>query len=142
MGINVNLLDGFGNKTPIRVSRIGQLIIAPFSYDETSFQRLDVADVAFNFYGPIQGQQFVITGLVAVADIIGNAVSSVVFYEADSKIKTTPLNIIYEDSLGKGERTVLLPLNILTSPNVFINATTTEETIKVTVMGYYIPEVK
>jgi len=34
---------------------------------------------------------------------------------------------------------VLLPLNILINPNVFINVKTTDITINVTIMGYFIP---
>ena len=59
----VVIKDGTGGDFRAHVTSIGQLVVAPFAYEETEFQVLDTTATAYNFYPPKTGKQFVITGV-------------------------------------------------------------------------------
>ena len=143
MSTPVHILDGgsAGSKVRSKVSSIGQLITSPFAYDETVFDELDATGTAFNFYGPKTGQQFVITGIRMKADRnVSNTVdATVIVFEASSITDTTPDKILHEEALIRGESVTLLPVNVLVNTGKFINATTTDASIFMTILGYYIP---
>ena len=63
-----NIIDGAGTQVAAKVTTIGQLITAPYTYDEVSAATLDVDDTAVNFFGPKTGKQFVLTVILLTAN--------------------------------------------------------------------------
>lgn len=142
MSTPVQITDGNkGTKSKAGVSKIGQLIVAPFAYDETQFIELAANDTAYNFYKPKVGEQFVITGLRAKADRqVSNTVDAdVVIYEASSSTTLTVDKILHQEAMIRGDSVTLNPTNILVNAGKYVNAKTTDDDIHMTIMGYYIP---
>ncbi len=128
-------------KIAAKVTNIGQLVVAPFAYDEAKFQALNVADTAFSFFPPISNEQFVITGLRIKAnrDVSNVTDASIIIYEAENDATTTVDRTLYEDALIRGEFADFVPINILVNKGKFVNAKTSEATIFINLVGYYIP---
>ncbi len=142
MSTPVEIIDGRGGTGDhAKVSSIGQLITAPFAYSLSQFNELAEDNTAYNFYPPIAGKQFVITGIRARADRdVSTTVDAIVIvYEASSLTSTTVDKTLHQEALVRGEAVPLLPLNSLVNPGKFINAKTTDDDIHMTIWGYYIP---
>jgi hypothetical protein len=127
--------------TAARVTPLGQLVTAPFAYDETKFVVLGTADAGVNFYKPKAGKQFVITGLIAAGNlsIAANALATVIVYEASSDATATVDKSLVQFGVTRLQTAPLLPLNILVEEGKFVNAKTDDDDVFLTIMGYYIP---
>lgn len=138
MSVNVRLVDGHNVSS---VSQLGQVIVAPYAYDETEFRELAVDDTAYNFYVPKSGKQFIITGIRAKADrqVSPTSDADVVIYEASAPDTTVVDRVLYREAMVQGESVTLVPTNILVNTGVWINAKTSDDDIHMTIFGYYIP---
>ena len=130
--------------TPVRIveplTRSGELIVAPLSYDETAFNDMDVIDTAYNFFSPKSLKQFVITGVIAFADKdISDADDTVIIvYEAGDTTTITVDKVLLQFGMGKLTTTAFVPLRILVNAGKFVNAKTGDDDVHMTLMGYYI----
>jgi len=138
--IRLSIADAL-TKIAAKVTSIGQLVVAPFAYDEAKFQELDAVNTAFSFFPPIAGQQFVITGLrIKASRSVSTTVdASIIIYEGDSDATTTVDRTLYEDALVRGEFADFVPINILVNKAKFVNAKTSDATVFMNIVGYYIP---
>jgi len=127
--------------TPARVTRTGQLVVAPFAYDETKFNVLDVAGTAVNFFTSKADSQFVITGVIATGDlqIAANAVAEVVILEGDNETDATGTKTLIQFGITRLQSVSYLPLNLLVTEGKFVNAKTDDDDVHMTIMGYFIP---
>jgi len=129
-----------GNGSEAGVSQIGQLIVAPFAYDEVVAKTATVDDTAVNFYPPIVGKQFVITTILLTADsnVVGSSVIDV--YETSSKTSLiVDKSILFIDLLKNGFRDII-GLNLLVTSGKFLNLKADDSDVSATIMGYYIPK--
>ena len=140
-GIPVRLTGSGG--TEAAMTAVGQVITAPWRYDETVFNELDLVDTAYNFYKPKIGHQFVVTGIYAVADkqVSGSASGSVVIYETTNTTSTTVSKVLMQTAMIQDQIQLFAPLNILVSEGKFVSAKTTDDDIHMTITGYFIPTV-
>jgi hypothetical protein len=140
MATPVHIKGGPTNRVA-RVTPLGQLVTAPFGYDETVFKELATANTAYNFYQPKSGQQFVITGIRAKADrdVSNTADAEVVIYEAGSDSATAVDKTLHQEAMIRGESITLIPVNILVAAGKYVNAKTTDDDIHMTIFGYYVP---
>lgn len=124
-----------------RVTERGQLVVASFSFDLTEFRALDAEDTAFNFFAPIGGEQFVITGVIVKASrtVSTTTDATVVLYEAGAADSIVVDKAIFQGVFVRGDLIQVLPLNILTNPGKWINAKTTDATMNVNVIGFFVP---
>jgi len=139
------IVDGSGNtSSTAKVTTIGQLVTSPYDYNDASHQELGVADVAYNFYEPRHGMQFVVSGLVYSADqqVSNTTGATVVIYESDSDDSTTVDKVLHQDDLVKNDRVALIGINLLVNAGKFVNAKTDDDDIHMTILGYYIPELE
>lgn len=123
-----------------RVSQYGELVIGRYAYDQSVYKELAVNDTAYNFYVPVGGQQFVITGIRLKADqqVSATVDAAVIVYEASAPDTTTVDKVLHQEALVRGESASLLPLNLLVSGGKFVNAKTSDDDIHMTIFGYYI----
>lgn len=130
-----------GGKT-VKVTPSGELVIAPLSYDETSFKELTPANTGLNFYEPLPGQQFVITAVLLRADknVSNTADATVVIYEANSTDSTTVDKVLIQFAVVRDDIITSVPLRILVAKGKFVNGKTTDASIHMTITGYYIDE--
>lgn len=142
MGLPVRIVDPATGREA-SVTRTGALAVGAIQYDEVSFQELATDNIAFNFYTPKAGQQFVITliHLKADRDVSNTVDAAVVIYEATSVTETTVAKVLFQVNMVRNNILVLPGLNILVSEGVWINGKTTDDDIFVNITGYYIPAV-
>jgi hypothetical protein len=107
------------------------------------FTELAEPNVAYNFYKPKSGQQFVITGIRAKADrqVSNTDDADVVIYEASSESATTADKVLHQEAMIRAESVTLIPMNVLVTAGKFLNAKTTDDDIHMTIFGYFVPEV-
>lgn len=144
MTLPINIIDGKkGTKVKAGVTSLGQLITAPFAYDETKFNELAENDTAYNFYTPKTGEQFVLTGVMAYGDqqITANADANVTVYEASSSSTATVDKVLLQFAIGRSISFIATPLNILVNAGKYINAKTDDDDVHMTITGYYIPKI-
>jgi len=134
------LRNGWGTPYDAMVTKRGQLVTAPLKYNTTYFSAMTATGTAYNFLTPKTGQQFVITGFIVSSDKNVNSTNGAVvpIYEAASETATAASKTILTLDLGKIDREGMMGLNILTSKGVWINATTDDATVNLTILGYYI----
>lgn len=137
----VILADGAGFNYKVCITKAGQLTVAPFSYDDTMHVELGEPDTGYTFYNPIDNQRFVITGIVAKADKQVSSIvdAQVVIYESEDSDTTTVSRVLFETAMVEGDSLTVMPLNIITTEGIWVNAKTTDDDIHMTIMGYYIP---
>jgi len=134
--------DPTSSLTPVTASNPFP-VITTRPFDDHKCDLLDAVDTAFNFFGPVADQQFVITGVLVTAreNVNPTTPAEIIIYEAtadDSLVETKVLHKIY---LVRNERDNLLGLSQLVSQGVFINAKTNDGDVHITILGNFIPEV-
>lgn len=133
------------NGNTVVVTKSGQLVIAPLSYDQTSYNLLDVDGTIYNFYGPLPRKQFVITGFIAVGNksIAGSPAEAVTeIFEANSEdadITNDAFRCLVKFAIATSQE-ISPSLNILVNPGVWVNATMNNDDVHLTLFGYYINE--
>ncbi|KKL60151.1 hypothetical protein LCGC14_2208190 [marine sediment metagenome] len=142
MSVKGQIVDGGGSGSSARVTSLGQLITAAHAYDETEFRELAEDATAYNFYAPQHGKNFVITGIVAVADkqVSSSVSAEVIVYEAVADDTTAVGKVLFQTAMVQDQIQLILPINIKVAVGVWINAKTSDDDIHMTIMGYYIPE--
>jgi len=141
MPLSTHIKDGTGTKSTVKVSMNGQLITAPYSYDEVKYVNLDIAAQGYTFFSPKAGKQFVLTGITMTANKSVGTDCIVDVYEATLENSATITTSIFQFEILKNGRRELIGLNILVSEGVFLNAKTDDDDVFATLMGYYIPTV-
>jgi hypothetical protein len=139
MPAKVIIMDGAkGTGQYAGVTPIGELLLAGFGNlnNKSSFRTMASTD-AFNFYGPITGQQFVITSIL----IGGTGGAVVTIYEASSPSTLTIDKTIFQINL-RVNSTIMIPFPfggfLPVSEGEYLNATTTA-TVNINIVGYYSP---
>lgn len=140
MAVRFQIVGNNGNTA--KVSKTGELIVAPFEYSDAMFNTLDLVNTAYNFYAPKSQKQFVMTGIVAFADKDINDASDTVIdvYEASTSTSITIDKTLIEFGMAKLSVVNLSSLNIIVNKGKFLNAKTSDDDIHMTIMGYYIPK--
>lgn len=139
MPLEVNILDS-AIGTIAKVTKSGELVVGPTSYDDTIHKKLDTDNTAFNFFLPKIDKQFVIKGIIAQADkdVSNVATADIIIYEASSAGTTTVDKILLNINLTRFGNFPGLPLNLLVEEGKFVNAKTDDNSVFMTIMGYYI----
>ncbi len=137
MSIPVNI-EQDGNIA--KVTKSGELVVAPLSYDLTKFNTLDAVNTAYNFFGPISEKQFIITGIMVFGDkdINDSSDTIVVVYEADTSDTITVDKTLLQFGVGKLTTLPMFPLRVLVNSGKWVNAKTGDDDIHMTIMGHYI----
>lgn len=124
-----------------RVTRFGQLVIAPLDYSTPIDRNLNVADQAFNFLAPESGRSIVITDIIVSADkaVSPTDPAEVEIYQADSVDSLTASPSIVSPRLNRGEDLALTGLNWLVPEGKWVNAKTNDNNILITIASYRVP---
>lgn len=142
MTLNVHIGSGDGKGGVLKVTPQGEMAVSRYGYDETEFRLLDSPGVAYNFYGPRAGYGFVITVIRARANRqVSTTVDAdvVVFENATGPDQVAQEKVIHQEALVRGENFTLMGLNYRVTEGRWVNATTTDDDVTMTIMGYYIP---
>ncbi len=127
--------------TPLKLNELGQLSVAPYDYQSVVQLDLDSDNDAFNFFPPIVGKQFIISGILLSAGKTVTTDVDVDIYESSAADDTTIDKSIFSPELLKSERLPLIPLNIKVTEGKWLNAKANDSVVKVSIFGFYVPVV-
>lgn len=140
MPAKVVIMDGAnGTGQYAGVTPIGELIVAGFGSlrNQAIFQSMTAINTSSNFFGPIAGQQFVITSIV----LDGANGATISIYEAANPSTITIDRLLYKVNLRSATNIVApFPFGgfLAVSEGEYVNAFTDTATVNMTIIGYYI----
>lgn len=134
--------SGSGQGTNTGVSENGELITRAFDYSIPTFANCNVDDTAFNLKVPEAGKQFVATGAVISGNRdIGVNGSILIVYTASSTSSLTVVETIIEVEVPKSTIFPFLVPNVITAEGAFINAKCDDNSVRVSLYGFFVPEI-
>ena len=144
MSIDVELkgVDNHGHISKVNVTPLGQLVTAPFAYDEISSQVLSSTGTAYNFFKPKTRSKFVVSVILISADRSVTTSTLVEVYEASAEDSTVIDKSILNVDLLKSSYRDIIGLNLLISEGKYLNVKTDDADVSLTIMGYYVPTFK
>lgn len=124
-----------------RVTEFGQLVVAPLAYSTPIEATMVTPGVAYNLIEPSGGQSIVITDIVASADknVSATTPAEVLIYEAEAPDTLASVANIVTPELVRAGNFILTGLNLIIPEGLWVNATTDDATIKLTIMFYRVP---
>ena len=133
---------GEGNETRVKVTKYGQLVTAPLAYSEPVLVEMTTPGQVYNFAEPNAGESIVITDIIVSADksVSNTTPADVRIYESDGIDSTTVIKGIVAPQLTGSSNQSYIGLNLLVPEGLWINATTTDASILITIMYYRVPQ--
>jgi hypothetical protein len=124
-----------------RVTRFGQLVVAPLDYSTPVADNLDTINTAFNFIKPESGKNIVITDIIVSADKSVSATdpAEIEIYEANAPDTLVAEATIVSPRLLRGRDLTLIGMNLLVPEGFWVNAKTNDNNVLVTIMFYRVP---
>lgn len=124
-----------------KVTKFGELVVAPLQYSTPVSDELDVIDTAFNFIVPQQDHSIIITDIIVDADksVSNTTPADIEIYEATTADTTTIDSGIISPRLLRGGNRTLTGLNLIVPEGQFVNAKTNDDVVLVTIMFYRVP---
>ena len=140
MSHNVKI-TGDNNDTRAKVTKYGQLVVAPLSYSEPVFVELLVPGDAYNFIEPVAGEAVVITDIIVSAnkDVSATTPATVRIFQSDEADSINIIKGIIAPQLTRSSNVDYTGLNMFVPEGRWINATTDDATVLVTIMYYRVP---
>jgi len=141
--MKVEVKDSHNGNTA-RVTRFGQLVTSPLAYSTPVQKILDVTNTAFNFVAPSAGNFIVITDILVYASksVSNTTPADIQIFQSDEVDSLTVVEGITRPQLIAGSSSELTGLNLIVDPGRWINATTDDATVQITIMFYTVPEVR
>ena len=138
MSIPAYLVGRYGQQ--VSVNDAGELLISDGPFDLTVFNELDIANQAYNFYGPKGQQQFVMTGFLMYGDkqVSGATNATVIIYEASAPDSVTVDKVLIQVEVGQNQAVPFPSIRVLANRGVYINAKTDDDDIHMTILGHYV----
>lgn len=133
---------GDGDETRVKVTRFGQLVTAPLAYSEPVLVEMSSVGQVYNLAEPIAGESIVITDIIVSANkqVSNTTPADVRLYESDGIDSTTVIKGIVAPQLTGSSNVDYIGLNMLVPEGRWINATTDDATILLTIMYYRVPQ--
>jgi hypothetical protein len=140
MPAKITIIDGQGSGQFAGVTSVGELLVAGFgNLKNTSvFRTMSSTNTAYNFFGPIAGQIFIITCIV----FDGPVNTTISFYEAETPSTITIEKLVYKVDLRvAGNLTIPFSFGgfLSVSEGYYLNAFTDAATVNMTIIGHYHP---
>ena len=128
------------NGQQVSVNDAGELLISYGPFDLTVFNELDIANQAYNFYGPKGQQQFVMTGFLMYGDkqVSATTNATVIIYEASAPDSATVDRVLIQVEVGQNQAVPFPSIRVLANRGVYINAKTDDDDIHMTILGHYV----
>ena len=141
MGHNVRIA-GENNSTRAKVTKYGQLVVAPLAYSNPIEKRLSVVNVAYNFIEPIANESIVITDIIVFADksVSATAPANIQVYQSDEVDSLNVVAGIVTPQLTRGQSSELIGLNLKIPDGRWVNAVTDDNEVLITIMYYRVPQ--
>ena len=115
----------------------GSISFAPIP-DEIVFNELGVNNQVYNYYQPLAGSRFILTGVVATADKDVVADATVIIYEATSPSETTVSKVLFQFVLLKNQQLVVPNFQVRVKPGVWVNAKSDDTDVHMSIIGHFV----
>lgn len=125
------------NKIQVKVTARGELVAGAIEHSQPFYVELGVNNQIYNVVPGLASKQFVITGMIIGADRNVSTDCTVHIYESTSADGTTERDIFIGD-INKGQTLPLIGLDVITQATRWINATTDDDDVDLTIFGYYV----
>ena len=124
-----------------RVTKFGQLVTAPLQYSTPVAKSLNAINTPFNFIEPQPGQSIIITDILVSADknVSNTTPCDVNVFESDGIDSSNVIQTLIRPQLLRGDYQNVTGLNLIVPPGFWVNATTDDDVILLTIMYYYAP---
>lgn len=120
------------------VTNEGFLLTQSTRFSEPSKQSITDSN-AVNFWKPMSGEKFIITGIIINTDRnVGVNGAVIDIYEADSEDSTVISKSILSLDQSKTITSPIFPLNSETTEGKYINGKASDFNVNITVFGYYV----
>lgn len=121
-----------------KVTKFGQLVVAPIDYSTTSTVVLNATGTPFNILSPETGKAIVITDIIVNADksVSNTTPANIEIYSAEEADLLTVFNLIVAPQLTGSSQQVMTGLNLLIDAGLWVNAKTDDASVLVTIMSY------
>lgn len=137
--IDIQIVDADGTTQKAKVTRLGQLVVAPIEYSSFYNVKADTINTGFNLVGPKSSMCFVITSIFLYADKgVGANDATVIIYEADSPTTATVSKTLFQTEMLKQTYVSQPSLNIIITTGKWINVKTDDNSIYANISGYYV----
>jgi len=135
--IKVNISDGTGKGNLAEITNQGELITRAAQFSTSKKQQITDSS-AVNFFKPIAGKKFIVTGIIINTDRnVGVNGSAIEVYEASTATSTTIDTSIISVDLVKNQTNALTPFLIETEEGKFINGKADDFNVNISVLGYF-----
>lgn len=122
-----------------KVTHSGELVVAPVLPNESKHQTMAIIDTAYSFASPVSGKKMRLENILIYANKgVGTNDATVIIYTANSLTSLIAIDTILEIELPKYSSRDLIGLNLQLPEGIFLNAKTNDNTIFMTMMGYYL----
>ena len=132
------ILGANGGTNKAHVSKNGELITANISPNTVKHWDMTVTGTAYNFAPPIVGKKMRLMNILMYANkSVGASDASISIFTSLEEDSTVAVETILNLELPKYAIRDLINLNIALQEGLYLNATTDDATIFMTMMGYY-----
>lgn len=140
MAVKFQIIDGCGTNRGVKVSATGELAVGPVEYDQSTFHAMAVDDQAYNFFAPLPGHEFIITGMRIKANTGVNPTSdaTIIVYEASGPAATATDKILHEEAMVKSDSATIIGIRLRVAQGKWLNGKTDDNTVFMTIFGFYI----
>ena len=124
-----------------KITQIGQVVTAPFAYNKVKAVTMATGGTGYNFFPPLVGKQFVVTNvfITALKSITTDVLVDV--YETSTLTGTTIDKGILPIEMLKSTFRDFFDLNLLITEGKYLNAKADDDTVLMTILGYYTPKI-
>lgn len=135
-------IEGANSKIRAKVTKYGQLVTSPLAYSAPMQANLVTPDIAYNFIEPSAGEAIVITDVIASAakSVSNTTPANIQIYQSNGINSLEIVDGILSPQLTGASNFVATGLNMLVPEGRWVNATTDDATILITIMYYKVPK--
>lgn len=124
-----------------RVTKYGQLVSAPISFSETAKVSLNAVSTPFNVLEPESLKNIVITGIYAGGQksVSNTDPAQVAIFGAEAIDSAIIAVDLFSIPVSRGGFVPLNDLNLILNAGLWLNATTDDATVDLTILYYRVP---
>jgi hypothetical protein len=139
MSLKMLIKDGKGSGNQAGVSTAGELIVRGIGDNQSNNQSLAINGQAYNFFRPLPEQTFVITTIIFSV----KANTTLTIFSAPSATSTVQDTLLFSTTITTAT-TQAIPFSfggfLPVGEGEFLNATTSNATSQMTIIGFYRPK--
>lgn len=140
MPIGVYVRDG-RNDRAVDITPNGEMVVSAIKPNISVHHKMDTINTAYNFAPIVTGKRMILQNILVYGNKnVGINDATVTIYTADALESTTPIRTVLEFEVPEKQSRDIIGLNLDLGSGVFLNATTDDNDVFLTMMGYYVDD--